>query len=109
MSKKPTLADCIYLVLWSLKDLAPVRRTPGRSGASPFPGNLKQTIREVSRTNKQGSIVVGGAPAPYFPYTNEPWKSPRWKGATNPNEGWADIAEEDALNKILNTYGGKLI
>lgn len=26
--------------------------------------------------------------APYVPYTNEPWLSPRWNGKKNPNEGW---------------------
>ena len=26
--------------------------------------------------------------APYMPYTNEPWISPKWNGKKNPNEGW---------------------
>ena len=26
--------------------------------------------------------------APYVVYTNEPWKSPKWKDAKNPNEQW---------------------
>lgn len=26
--------------------------------------------------------------APYIPYTNEPWISPKWKGKKNPNQGW---------------------
>ena len=33
-------------------------------------------------------IVVDGDIAPYVPYTNEPWISPKWRGAQNPNEGW---------------------
>lgn len=28
--------------------------------------------------------------APYMPFTNEPWISPRWGGKKNPNEGWFD-------------------
>lgn len=26
--------------------------------------------------------------APYMPFTNEEWVSPRWHGKKNPNEGW---------------------
>lgn len=36
------------------------------------------------------SIVIDESIAPYMPYTNEPWISPKWKGHKNPNEHWFD-------------------
>lgn len=48
-------------------------------------------------------IHVDEAIAPYFPYTNEPWVSPRWNGATNPNEGWWEDAGNAMVDEILRT------
>jgi len=36
----------------------------------------------------QWEIVIGAELAPYAPFTNEPWISPRWHGKPNPNEAW---------------------
>lgn len=33
-------------------------------------------------------IYVDKTIAPYMPYTNEPWISPKWDGKKNKNEGW---------------------
>lgn len=35
-------------------------------------------------------IFINEDQAPYMPFTNEPWISPRWNGKKNPNEKWFD-------------------
>lgn len=41
-------------------------------------------------------IYIDESIAPYMPYTNEPWISPKWKGKQNPNEGWW----QDAVTRL---------
>lgn len=45
--------------------------------------------------------------APYMPFTNEPWISPKWHGRKNPNEGWWQNAIENAVNTVAKKYGGE--
>ena len=42
--------------------------------------------------------------APYMPYTNEPWISPKWNGKKNPNEAWW----QDAVKLVREYLEGKL-
>ena len=42
--------------------------------------------------------------APYMPYTNEPWISPKWNGKKNPNEAWW----QDAVKLVREYLKGKL-
>lgn len=49
-------------------------------------------------------IYVDEKIAPYMPYTNEPWISPKWNGKQNPNEGWW---ENKALPSIVKTIREK--
>ena len=37
-------------------------------------------------------IYVDESIAPYMPYTEFPWISPKWNGKQNPNEGWFEQA-----------------
>lgn len=65
-------------------------------------GNLSQNaIRFAWENEKTFIIYVDESIAPYMPYTNEPWISPKWGGKKNPNEKWWQetvqiIAEEMA-------------
>ena len=43
--------------------------------------------------------------APYMPFTNEKWISPRWNGKKNPNEGWWT---NDVFMAIINTIKQQL-
>ena len=47
--------------------------------------------------------------APYAPFTNEPWLSPKWNGKKNPNEGWWDRFVEFVVNYIQMALGGEVI
>lgn len=46
--------------------------------------------------------------APYAPFTNEPWLSPRWNNKKNPNEGWWDKFVEFVVNYIQTALGGRV-
>lgn len=46
--------------------------------------------------------------APYMPFTNEKWISPKWNGKQNPNENWWNNAIVYIINYIAKSLGGKL-
>lgn len=54
-------------------------------------------------------IHIGGSPAPYAVYTNEPWVAAFWEGKPNPNEHWIDKGVQTIVNDILVKTGGKLV
>lgn len=47
--------------------------------------------------------------APYVPYTNEEWISPKWKGHKNPNAGWFDRAADIAIKSFVAQIPGAKI
>ncbi len=51
-------------------------------------------------------VVIGGEPAPYAIYTNEPWISTKWHGAINPNQGWIQMAVEEAKPTLIGILSG---
>lgn len=46
--------------------------------------------------------------APYMPFVNEEWISPKWKGAKNPNQDWWNRAIEMVIQFIAKRLGGEL-
>lgn len=46
--------------------------------------------------------------APYVPFVNEPWISPKWNGKQNPNEGYWNNGIERAIKLLARQMGGKL-
>jgi hypothetical protein len=71
-------------------------------------GNLHNSIEPVQVSNNEWQVTIGGEPAPYAVYTNEPWISPRWKGKQNPNEGWIDRALDDFVISLASRLGGHI-
>ena len=51
-------------------------------------GNMAFNALRYREEGGQFVIYIDESIAPYVPYTNEPWLSPRWNGKKNPNEGW---------------------
>lgn len=72
-------------------------------------GNLAENAIRMHYEGNVCVIEVDEDIAPYMPYTNEPWISPRWHGKKNPNEHWwQDTAEN--IDRIIQTeFGGKRI
>lgn len=71
-------------------------------------GNMRfnaTSIRRVSPTVIE--IKVDAKIAPYVVYTNEPWISPKWKGAKNPNEKWFDKTAEAFARSLAYHLRGK--
>lgn len=77
---------------------------------SPFDtGNLRyHAIKYEFIDAKTCKFYVDEDIAPYMPYTNEPWRAERWKGAKNPNEGWWDNASQSMANAIQTIVGYKI-
>jgi hypothetical protein len=63
-------------------------------------GNLRfNAIRYVFVSPTQEEVYIDLDVAPYMPYTNEPWISPKWGNKKNPNEKWFERGVEEALEK----------
>lgn len=74
-------------------------------------GNLRyNSIKYEFVDNKTFKIYVDEEIAPYMPYTNEPWISPKWNGKQNPNEGWWDNkAYPSVVNTIRDILGKRIV
>lgn len=53
-------------------------------------------------------IVIGGEPAPYAIYTNEPWVAEKWKGTINPNMYWVQKTIEQARPQLILILSGEV-
>lgn len=62
--------------------------------------NLVNTTGSKVTGDGSSYIFIGGRPASYMPFTNEPWVSPKWKGRVNPNQGWWN----KAIRSVLSIY-----
>jgi hypothetical protein len=71
-------------------------------------GNLRNSVKFVFTSPTRAVVYVDTKQAPYMPYTNEPWISPKWKGKKNPNENWFENAVEEALEKTAKSMKGKV-
>jgi hypothetical protein len=68
-------------------------------------GNLRyNSIKNRNVNGKMAIIYIDEAIAPYMPFTNEPWISPRWHGRQNPNERWFDNTAERFADSIERIY-----
>lgn len=98
--------------LKEIKEKAPVDTGNLKENAivGKWVGNNKYVIYiNVGDTEAfvRGSQNVRGV-APYTPFTNEKWISPRWNGKQNPNEHWWNNACEFAINEIAKQLKGSL-
>ena len=55
----------------------------------------------------RGQPLIKGL-APYTPFTNEVWISPRWNGKPNPNQNWWNNAIEEIIKYIAKRLNGVL-
>lgn len=79
-----------------------------RNGTPIKTGNLRYNAVQVESLNYGvWRIFVNEDIAPYMPYTNEPWTSPRWNGAKNPNEGWWQRETERILTELSGYMSGE--
>ena len=76
---------------------------------APVTGNLKYNALRVMKSPNGVLLYVDENIAPYMPYTNEPWISPKWKGAKNPNENWWEKMSKDFIGDLAQELNGVLI
>lgn len=72
-------------------------------------GNLSNNGVRFEFTGNECHIYVDEAIAPYMPFTNEEWISPRWNGKKNPNEAWWQTTVEDMLLPAIVGYTGGVL
>lgn len=85
-------------------------------------GNLRDSIRYMWVAENQFVIYIDVGDteafvkgqkfdkgiAPYTPFVNEKWISPKWNGAQNPNENWWNDAIEFIIGYIARRLKGVL-
>ena len=68
-------------------------------------GNLKYNgVRYEFIDANTCKFYVDESIAPYMPFTNEKWISPRWNGKKNPNEGWWTNGVYMEIIKTITSY-----
>lgn len=73
-------------------------------------GNLAFNATKLEVVSEiEAFIGVDKDVAPYMPYTNEPWISPKWNGKKNPNEKWFDKTAKELAEHLATLYDGKLV
>ncbi len=74
---------------------------------SPYDkGNLRNNAVRIGLENTYTArIYIDDATAPYMPYTNEPWVSPKWRGKKNPNEFWFDRTAQSMYGLVREATG----
>lgn len=72
-------------------------------------GNLAYNALVYDVQGNQFVIRVDPAIAPYMPYTNEPWLSPKWNGKQNPNEGWWQRFVEEFTRRLALKLRGEVV
>ena len=75
---------------------------------APVTGNLKYNALKVLKVPDGVYLYVNENIAPYMPYTNEKWISPRWKGAQNPNEHWWEHMANKFIIDLARELGGEI-
>lgn len=69
-------------------------------------GNLRNDATRIVWENQNTvRIYVDEGIAPYMPYTNEPWVSPKWNGKKNPNQYWFDMAAKMCYTAVKRATG----
>lgn len=68
--------------------------------------NLCMNALKMAETTDGYVIYIDDAIAPYMPYTNEKWTSPRWGGKKNPNEGWFNKVAGEVLQMFAEELHG---
>lgn len=72
-------------------------------------GNMATNALKYEIIGNELHIYVDEEIAPYVPFTNEPWVSPKWNGKTNPNEGWWEEWCATFKNRLATKLKGELL
>ena len=104
------LDDVVSSIMRKTREIKVPRRPDAKlkHPNAPWTGNLKYNALRVLKSPTGMILYVDEAIAPYMPYTNEKWISPRWKGAKNPNEKWWENMSKDFVKDLAKELQGKV-
>lgn len=72
-------------------------------------GNLRYNSFKIEPLgNMRWKVFIDDKVAPYAPYVNEKWISPKWHGKQNPNEGFWKKVFEFIANQISSATNGQI-
>lgn len=72
-------------------------------------GNLRFNAIRYAEHAATAEIYAEETIAPYMPYTNEVWTSPRWRGRQNPNLYWWNKSVDLAIQAMAIILNGEVI
>lgn len=104
MTKQAVIDAAVAVVEEIRANWVPNPDTRYKKGGSK--GTMAFDALRYDITTDMVHIYVDPAIAPYVPYTNEPWISPRWHGKKNPNEGWWQRFVEEFNTRLANKLHG---
>lgn len=103
-------ADIVRVIISTLEELRGSKYIPNPSTRYiTSTGNLAFNSFVYTTSPRAVHIVFDTGIAPYIPYTNEKWISPRWNGKKNPNEGWFDSFADKLAKRIASQLNAKVI
>ena len=106
MTNAQIVAAAIRAVESIRADWVPNPKTRYKSGGST--GNMAFNSLRYQQEGDKFVIYMDESIAPYVPYTNEPWISPRWHGKKNPNEGWWQRFREEFSRRFAAELNGEI-
>lgn len=71
-------------------------------------GNMADNALKMKVEGRYIIVYIDTKIAPYVPYTNEPWISPRWHGKKNPNEAWWETFAQIFSERLSAALGGTI-
>lgn len=97
-------------VLWQLRtsDIPRRKNVVLKHPERKTTDNLKNNATKMEFYGRSTRIFIDENVAPYAPYTNEPWESPKWKGAKNPNQGWFDEFAIRFIERLAQKLHGQI-
>lgn len=104
MTRQEIINACIAVVDEMRADWVPNPNTRYKTST----GNMAFNALQYKEEGNAFIVYIDDAIAPYFPYTEYPWTSPRWGGKKNPNEGWVERFQEEFARRLAQRLGGKI-
>lgn len=104
MTRQDIIKACIETVEEMRAEWVPNPKTRGSTST----GNMAFNGLRYEVTADGFTIGIERSIAPYAPYTEYPWKSPKWRGKKNPNEGWWEKFRAEFARRLATKLGGKI-
>lgn len=106
MTAQRAISACVETAEELRANFVPNPNTRYQKGGST--GNMAFNALRYCVEGDVFHIWIDEGIAPYVYFTNEPWKSPRWNGKQNPNEGWWERFSEEFAKRLAQKLKGAI-